>query len=60
MPFVGAAVGALTIAQAIRLASMQTTVQIMQMELGSPGMAMVGAMNDALAVGFGSVAVRLG
>jgi hypothetical protein len=32
----------------------------MQMELGSPGMAMVGAMNDALAVGFGSVAVRLG
>lgn len=60
VPFVGAAVGALTIAQAIRLASMQTTVQIMQMELGSPGMAMVGAMNDALAVGFGSVAVRLG
>ena len=35
-----------------------TTAQIMQMELGSPGMAMVGAMNDALAAGFGSVAVR--
>jgi hypothetical protein len=58
VPFVGAAVGALTIAQVIRLASMQATVQIMQMELGSPGMAMFGAMNGALSGGFGSVTVR--
>jgi hypothetical protein len=59
VPFVGAAVGALTITQAIRLASMQKTVQIMQMELGSPRMAMVGPMNDAPAESFGSVAVRV-
>jgi hypothetical protein len=58
VPFVGAAVGALTVAQVIRLASMQATVQIMQMELGSPGMAMFGAMNGALSAGFGSVTVR--
>jgi hypothetical protein len=58
VPFVGAAAGALTIAQLIRLASMQTTAQIMQLELGSPGMAIVGGMNDALSAGIGSVAVR--
>jgi hypothetical protein len=46
VPFVGAAVGALTISQAIRLASMQTTVQMMQMELGTPSMALVGATNS--------------
>lgn len=59
VPFVGAAVGALTITQAIRLASMQNTVQIMQMELGSPGMVMVGAMNDGPATSFGSLAMQL-
>ena len=59
VPFVGAAVGALTIAQVIRVASMVETTQIMQMELGSPGMAMVGAMNDAPTTSLGSVVVRV-
>jgi hypothetical protein len=60
VPFVGAAVGALTIAQAIRLASMQTTVQMMQMELGAPGMAVVGATNPAPTESRGSIEVRFG
>jgi hypothetical protein len=58
VPFVGAAVGALTIAQAIRLASMQTTVQMMQMELGAPGMAVMGATNPAPTESRGSIEVR--
>jgi hypothetical protein len=59
VPFVGAAVGALTIVQAIRLASMQTTAQMMQMELGTPGMAIVGAVNPVPVESHGSVEVRL-
>jgi hypothetical protein len=60
VPFVGAAVGALTIAQAIRLASMQATVQMMQMELGTPGMAIVGAVNPAPSQSYGSIELHLG
>lgn len=60
VPFVGAAAGALAITQVIRLASMQKTVQLMQMELGSPGMAMVGAMNEAPTASSGSLVVRVG
>jgi len=59
VPFVGAAVGALTIAQAIRLASMQTTVQMMQSELGAPGMTIAGAANPAPAESRGSIEVQL-
>jgi hypothetical protein len=59
VPFVGAATGALTIAQAIRLASMQTTVQMMQVELGTPGMAIIGATNDAVAESRGSTQLNL-
>lgn len=59
VPFVGAAVGALTITQAIRLASMQSTIQMMQMELGTPAMAVVGAANNAPIESHGSVEVRL-
>lgn len=58
VPFVGAAVGALTIAQAIRLASMQTTIQMMQMELGTPAMAVVGATNGAPMASQGSLEIR--
>jgi hypothetical protein len=58
VPFVGAAVGALVIAQAIRLASMQTTVQMMQMELGAPGMAVLGALNTPASESRGSVEMR--
>lgn len=60
VPFVGAAAGALAITQAIRLASMQTTVQMMQMELGTPSMAIVGAMNPAAAKSRGSREVCFG
>ncbi len=60
VPFVGAAAGALTITQGIRLASMQTTVQMLQMELGTPHMAIVGAMNPAMAESRGSRELRLG
>lgn len=59
IPFVGAAVGALTLSQVIRLASMQTTAQMMQMELGAPGMALVGATNSAPKESRGSVELRL-
>lgn len=60
IPFVGAAAGALTIAQEIRLASMQTTVQMLQMELGTPHMTIVGALNPATAESRGSRQLRLG
>ena len=59
VPFVGAAVGALAVAQAIRVASMQETPQIIQLEFGSPGMAIVGVMNDAPTASLGSIAVRI-
>lgn len=60
VPFVGAAVGALTIAQAIRLASMQATPQILQMELGAPAMAVLGGENPAPNESRGSVEIRFG
>ncbi len=59
VPFVGAAAGALAIAQTIRLASMQTTLQMMQMELGAPSMAIVGATNDAPSESPGSTQLSL-
>jgi hypothetical protein len=55
VPFVGAAVGALTVSQALRLASMQSTIQMMQMDLGSPAMAIIGAVNPAPTKSRGSV-----
>jgi hypothetical protein len=58
VPFVGAGVGALVIAQAIRLASMQATVQMMQMELGAPGMAVLGALNTAASESRGTIEMR--
>jgi len=60
VPFVGATVGALTLAQLLRLASMQSTVQLMQMELGTPAMALVGATNAAPDESRGSVEISLG
>ena len=59
VPFVGAAVGALTIATAIRLASLKPTSKIMQMELGSPAMVLSGAINYAAISSLGSIAVDL-
>jgi hypothetical protein len=59
VPFVGAAVGALTVAQAIRLASMQSTIQMMQMQLGAPAMAVVGATNTPPEESRGSIEIDL-
>jgi hypothetical protein len=47
VPFVGAAIGALAIAQLLRLAAMRPTTQITQIELGMPQAASVGASNPA-------------
>ncbi len=41
VPFVGAATGALVIAQTIRLASMKSTVRFLQMQMGAPEMVSV-------------------
>jgi hypothetical protein len=60
VPFVGGAVGALTIASAMRLASMQTTPQILQMELGAPAMAVLGGENRPPNESRGSIEVRFG
>jgi hypothetical protein len=58
VPFVGAALGALTIAQVLRLGSMLPTIQMMQVDLGAPEMAMTGAMNDAPAASLGALKVE--
>jgi hypothetical protein len=58
VPFVGAAVGAVVMAQAIRLASMLPTVKIMGMQLSSPGMVSV-ALNDPPDASIGSIKLSL-
>ena len=60
VPFVGAAAGALVIAQAIRLASLQTTTRFLQMELGSPEMVSMAGFAKSPQVNLGSASVRLG
>lgn len=59
VPFVGAAAGALTIAKAIRLASLEPTPHFLQMELGAPGMATCGGLTARPEINLGSVSVRL-
>ena len=59
VPFVGAAIGALTITQAIRIASMQPTVQLMQMELGCPALTCTGRMNTEPLTSLGSITMCL-
>lgn len=44
VPFVGAAIGALTLAQAMRIASMCESIQLMQLELACPDMVTRGAL----------------
>lgn len=58
VPFVGAAVGAITIAQLLRLASTQDTAQFTQLELGSPGMPTFGNRNAPHQASFGTIEVR--
>ncbi|MHB8884701.1 MAG: hypothetical protein ACYC5H_06380 [Methylovirgula sp.] len=46
VPFVGAFVGALAVAQGIRIASGLPTVEILQAELGAPSMATAGRLHE--------------
>lgn len=59
VPFVGAATGALMIAQAIRLASLQQAPLLMQMELGSPEMATLGGLPPIPETNLGSIPIQL-
>lgn len=54
-PFVGAAIGALTIAQLLRVGSMCSTPRIMQVELNAPEAVSVGSLNPASAQGLGGI-----
>lgn len=47
VPFVGAALGALAVAQALRLGAMESVPRLMQMELSAPEMVTLGAMTRA-------------
>lgn len=59
VPFVGAATGALTIAQVIRLASLEAAPAFFQMELGAPEMTTLGGLTASPDVNLGSFSVRL-
>jgi hypothetical protein len=58
VPFVGAAVGALVIAQSIRLSTMLDTPNLLQLELGCPEMATHGRLNRPPGVNLGGVALN--
>lgn len=60
VPFVGAATGALVLAQIIRLASLKEVPALFQMELGAPQMVSSGAMLPPPKVNLGSHEYRLG
>jgi hypothetical protein len=60
VPFVGAAVGALTIAQLLRLGHMMETPKIMQADLASPELLMTGGMNGAPISGLGGIELSVG
>lgn len=55
VPFVGATVGALTIAQLLRLAALKSTAQIIQIELGMPEATSAGILNPTPTAGFGGI-----
>ncbi|MCK1513078.1 hypothetical protein IVB22_10950 [Bradyrhizobium sp. 190] len=59
VPFVGAAAGALVIAQAIRLASLEPTARFLQMQLSAPEMASVADFVAKPNVNVGSAALQL-
>jgi len=59
VPFVGAAAGALVIAQAIRLASLEPAARFLQMQLGAPEMASVADFVAKPSVNVGSCTLRL-
>ena len=59
VPFVGAATGALAIAQLMRLASMHAAPLLLQMQLGAPDMPSFGGLAAAPEYNLGSFSVRL-
>jgi hypothetical protein len=59
VPFVGAALGAICIAQLLRLGAMKGIPQIFQMELTAPEMTSCGTVADDGPAGFGSVEIDL-
>jgi len=60
VPFVGAAAGAIVIAQAIRLASLQSYPRFLQMELASPEMVTYAGLGNGPTMNLGSVPFNLG
>lgn len=60
VPFVGAAAGALVIAQAIRLASLQSYPRFLQMERSSPEMVTYAGLCNGPTINLGSVPLNLG
>ena len=58
-PFVGAAVGALMVAQAIRLYSAATTCRSFQLQLGAPDMATQGEIQSPYEAGLGGKRLKL-
>lgn len=59
VPFVGAVIGAIAVAQIIQLGSMLETVNLLQTQLGSPHMAIPGRMNPTPVAGAGSIKLTL-
>ena len=59
VPFVGAAMGALTIAQLLRVGAMRSAPSIMQVELGAPEAASAGKLNRAPFQGLGGIELCL-
>ncbi len=59
VPFVGAAMGALAVAQLARLGAMEPAIRLMQIELGAPDMASCGAMAAAPLGNLGTVEMDL-
>jgi hypothetical protein len=59
VPFVGAATGALIVAQAARLASLEPVPHFLQMELSAPEMASLGGLTDRPGSNLGSLSIRL-
>lgn len=59
VPFVGAATGALVIAQAIRLASLQPATHFLQMELGAPEMVSQAGLVPRPTINLGSIPINL-
>ena len=59
VPFVGAAAGAITVAQTIRLASLESVPEFLQMQLGAPEMTTFASLIARPEVNLGSIAVSL-